>query len=910
MSEEKMGREELVKVITEAARTGETRLDLSDRGITELPEEIGQLTRLTELNLNGNQLRELPEEIGQLTSLKELHLRGNQLTKLPKEVGQLTSLTRLDLDGNQLTELPKEIWQLTSLKELLLDRIQLTEVPKEIGQLTSLTRLDLDGNQLTELPKEICQLTSLTTLWVQNNQLTELPKEIGQLTNLKRLGLFNNSIEDVGVLCGMKGLEAVDLDHNEIRAIPREILDLGLEFVWTEEGVGAGIGLHGNPLESPPAEIVKQGTEAVRRYFEGLEVEGERPLNEVKVLLVGHGGSGKTSLVKRLRENKHNRNEAETHGINIDDWEIKAGGKEIRVHFWDFGGQDIMHATHQFFLSKRSLYVLVLDGRKDEDAEYWLKHIESFGGDSPILVVINKIDENAAFDVNRPLLREKYEGIRGFCRVSCRKGEGIEEFAKVLKAEVSKVEMMETVWPKSWFAVKKRLERMKEEKKEFISRDEYEALCGEAKVEDEETQGVLVQYLNDLGVVAHFGDMSLEDMHVLDPRWLTGAVYKIVNSAELAKSKGVLELGMLRRILRKKPGEDYSYPQNRHSFIIALMKKFELCYDIDGDTVLLPDQQDEMRPEFRFDRKDSLRFYFEYDFLPRSVMPRFIVQSNKDIDRDLRWRTGVVLRNRKLRARALVMADVRARKIFIYVTGEQRRDYFAHIRQRFHGINESFEQLEVTEWVPLPDVEDEAVNYEDLIGHELARRDEIFIGRLRRGYGVADLLNGIEHEEARRARYEMKEKDVRGRKHGGRDTYYVQTDKAVFGGQTNMTADKIIKMGDGNTINAPVFIADDMENCFNTVERSGANDEIKAALKELLEAVTEAAKGVEEKRAKAMVQDAELLTKAVASEEPNRRWYECSVDGLREAAEAVGKVGVPILTAVAKLGSLVAGMFG
>ena len=36
-----------------------------------------------------------------------------------------------------------------------------------------------------------------------------------------------------------------------------------------------------------------------------------------------------------------------------------------------------MHATHQFFLSKRSLYILVLDGRKEEDAEYWLRHLKA-----------------------------------------------------------------------------------------------------------------------------------------------------------------------------------------------------------------------------------------------------------------------------------------------------------------------------------------------------------------------------------------------------------------------------------------------------------------------------------------------------------------------------------------------------
>ena len=54
------------------------------------------------------------------------------------------------------------------------------------------------------------------------------------------------------------------------------------------------------------------------------------------------------------------------------------------LNIWDFGGQEIMHATHQFFLTQRSLYLLVINGREggeDADAEYWLKLIESFGGE-------------------------------------------------------------------------------------------------------------------------------------------------------------------------------------------------------------------------------------------------------------------------------------------------------------------------------------------------------------------------------------------------------------------------------------------------------------------------------------------------------------------------------------------------
>jgi hypothetical protein len=60
-----------------------------------------------------------------------------------------------------------------------------------------------------------------------------------------------------------------------------------------------GIILQQVPLESPPAEIVKKGNEAIRQYFKSLSGD-EQALNEVKVLLVGDGAAGKTSLAKAL----------------------------------------------------------------------------------------------------------------------------------------------------------------------------------------------------------------------------------------------------------------------------------------------------------------------------------------------------------------------------------------------------------------------------------------------------------------------------------------------------------------------------------------------------------------------------------------------------------------------------------
>ena len=130
---------------------------------------------------------------------------------------------------------------------------------------------------------------------------------------------------------------------------------------------------------------------------------------------------------------------------------IKVENKEINANFWDFGGQEIMHSTHQFFLSKRSLYILVLDSRKDERTEYWLKHIQSFGGNSPVLIVINKIDENPSFDLNRNFLQKKYTFIKGFYRVSCIENRGIDDFKEKLGDQLIKVDHIQNEWSNNWF---------------------------------------------------------------------------------------------------------------------------------------------------------------------------------------------------------------------------------------------------------------------------------------------------------------------------------------------------------------------------------------------------------------------------------------------------------------------------
>ncbi|MCP5048930.1 MAG: hypothetical protein GY940_17300, partial [bacterium] len=203
-------------------------------------------------------------------------------------------------------------------------------------------------------------------------------------------------------------------------------------------------------------------------------------------------------------------------------------------------------------------------------------------------------------------------------------------------------------------------------------------------------------------------------------------------------------LGHLDTILEKGKTGTFDYPPKTHGYFIELMKKFELCLSLDENRILIPDLLKKEEPEFEFNYDDSLKFIIDYDFLPRSIMPRFIVNMHRDIKDDLQWRTGVVLKDEAFHSTAVIKSDERDRKIFIYVTGDQKRDYFSIIRKTLRDINESFEKLDVTELVPLPDNDDITVEYEELIGHERAGKSEIFIGKLGKGYNVGQLLDGIE----------------------------------------------------------------------------------------------------------------------------------------------------------------------
>jgi internalin A len=636
--------------------------------------------------------------------LDGLDLSRNNISTLPPEIGELKHLSALDLSGTGLTALPPGIGQLANLKILTARKNRLVDLPKEIGQLTNLMTLDLSENQLTSLPAEIGRLTNLTNLDLRGNPLS-IPFEILEKTNE-----------------------------------PNSILSayFGITF---DELFGKG---------------------GFNKFFNEIFNPDRHPLLETKLLIVGQGSVGKTSLIQRLMHNTFDQNQTKTDGISINHWEVSGGifkeilpdlegpFAKIKLNIWDFGGQEIMHATHQFFLTKRSLYLLVLDSRLTQEenrVEYWLKIIQSFGGDSLVLIVGNKIDQHP-LDIDRTGLQKKYPNIVGILETSAATGAGIESLKAEIANQVNTLPHVRDLLPETWFTVKTKLEQLGQETN-FISHDDYDKLCDMNDVHDETSQHTLIGFLHDLGVVLYFqDDPRLESLGILNPQWVTNGVYKILNSHELFRNQGVLTITMLDDILNVP-----EYPRGKRLFIVDMMKKFELCYDIEPDkTFLVPDLLPKDQPELKFNGMPA--FEYQYPVLPSSIMTRFIVRMNRHIQADLVWRSGVVLKiGENL---ALVKADAEDKTISIAIDGLEhtRRDALSAIRYQLDEIHASIKGLNPQKRVPIPNAPNaEPLDYDYLL--QLERDNELKVLPVKDGsrlvkVNIRQLLSGIENEVQRK----------------------------------------------------------------------------------------------------------------------------------------------------------------
>ncbi|MEZ8798267.1 leucine-rich repeat-containing protein kinase family protein [Vibrio cyclitrophicus 1F53] len=170
---------------------GIKRLQLSE-GLTEFPLEIIELADSLEiLDLSGNQLSDLPEELSQLTNLRIIFASNNLFTHLPDVLGSLPKLEMVGFKTNQIKTVSEESLP-AQLRWLILTDNAIEVLPNSLGERPRLQKLALAGNQLRALPESMEKLSNLELVRLSANQLTEFPEFLIKLPKLAWLAFAGN----------------------------------------------------------------------------------------------------------------------------------------------------------------------------------------------------------------------------------------------------------------------------------------------------------------------------------------------------------------------------------------------------------------------------------------------------------------------------------------------------------------------------------------------------------------------------------------------------------------------------------------------------------------------------------------------------------------------------------------------
>ena len=655
--------------------------DFSNLGITKLPESIGMLSQLWQLDVSKNQLTKLPESIGLLSHLKDLDIYENELTSLPESIVRLSNLRYLSAFGNRLEHLPEGITQLSNLIILSVSYNQLTCLPKSICSLSQLQLLYIGNNPLENIPESIGELSSLYSLDISNLGLVEIPHFIQKLSELQSLDLERNPLRVLPDWLGdMRALRSLSLSFLQLTEFPRSLLKLKIPFhtdysQYIEED-HHGIYIKGVNLSIQPVSLFDQsrdespGFQESRKLIEDYFNTPKVPIREAKVIFLGDGKVGKTYTIQRLLHQckQDEYPTKETHGILIEDLLPEKDGKTYKVRIWDFGGQDIMHEMHRCFLTDRTCYVVMVDTRTDKQtgrARYWLRTVQSVAPEAPVLLLVNEISGGKNLDLDYPSLRMEFSNLVGM-EICSSMDAGVEEFRQKVEHAIFEraldMDSCRMELPESWEKVRQELLSQQssqgQAKAYYIDRKMFHTLCNRYGVPpDDGLRAWLLTWFNDLGVCFsyHLGENGREqssDYKILDPMWLTSAVYKIIWEKEQTDD-GLISQSEIYRILEK-PGSDamkkggipclenVSYSQEECGYVLEIMRKFRISYPADGHTEFMPTL---CKPDSKLDPTPEhwvqhAAYQFRYTFLPENVLHRLMIYCYANLRSGKRWRRG------------------------------------------------------------------------------------------------------------------------------------------------------------------------------------------------------------------------------------------------------------------------------
>lgn len=564
------------------------------------------------------------------------------------------------------------------MSSIRLSALGLTTVPSELRQLGRLQLVFLDGNELTELPDWMADFTKLSALVLIDNRLTTLPDW----------------------LCDLPRLEAL----------------------WVA----------GNPLVSPPPEIAANGTASILEFIAARRQSSSRQWTS-KMLVVGEGGVGKTSTIKALMGKGFDRTEKTTHGLRIHRYltdHPQRPSTTMMLSTWDFGGQQIYHATHQFFLSDRSLFLLLWNSRlgwEQGRLRYWLDIINARAPESPVLLVAtNAPADGRPADLPLDDLRAEYPRICASVAIDNETGTGIKTLRQLIAREAARLPLMGAEWPTTWLNAMDAV--LMTEQKHITQAQMWKIMAEEAGLTDPGHQLYVATALHHLGGILYYKDVpSLADTVILRPEWVNEYISKVLDSPEIEQSHGLLSRAHINTLW-----SDLDRGMRDH--FLDMMDRYDLSYRLDGgserDVSLVVERLPWNAPSYdqRWETagpdsaEHEIRVLYQLNTTPPGIPTWFIARSHR-FTTNTHWRTGALLAHPDGLHRALVKSNPHRHQVELTVRGPSPAAFFAVLDDGLTLTLDRYPGLSIKRLVPCPCRNSEGGTCEELYDYDdLVRR--------------------------------------------------------------------------------------------------------------------------------------------------------------------------------------------
>lgn len=687
-------------------------------------------------------------------------------------VNEKNEIINLTLSGEKIEEL-SPISALIKIEQLYLFNTSIYDL-SPLKDLQNLFELRVIGSKINDI-SPLSSLRVLEILELSSCNIDDKSLSVA-LRNVRRLIINNNLVKELTQLLKWPRLERVLVEFNQIKEISQTFIqETNFDYHFFDAKLAPMffnknrpyIDITGNPIQYPPIPIIQQGREAMLQWWERTEKEGIKPLNEVRVLFLGWGNAGKTSVMRRLIGQEPTQgDEDSTHGINLVPWQVKTASEQnVKVNLWDFGGQEIQHHTHQFFLAEDCIYVVVVNNRENDEPRYWLEYIRTMANAAPTILLFNKTDQarNTQHNVTElmrdyPFIKHTFEIVAARPKSDVRAEEevyyreNVAAFCTALRRQIEIHRFVATdKYPETTFTVKEWVEAETQLGKNHISKKAFRLAC-ESRGVNEIEQKSWLDIFKKIGVITYVEqNLHLDKLLILNPEWMTFAVYRILLHPKTKALQGIISKNDLRELLyqddtdREAFRKKYQYEDEDFGSIIEIMKEYKLCYTQDNRTLMIPSAFPNNYNSPLEDRTDGLNLKISFKkFLPPSIVNTLIVDLMNQQKIRKSWASGMEVWDKDIQTEALVKFSNFEREINIKVFGERSRELMTLIRHEIKNIKRTFsDTLEMEEMVPIPNKPNRFVAYSTLLNYE-RKGQEKYIDEDVEDHTVKLLLENIE----------------------------------------------------------------------------------------------------------------------------------------------------------------------